>query len=71
MKLLTNSIYICLKWYLKSLRVIAIDTGKEKEQMCLGYGVEKFLDFKVEKDMVATVKSLTNGGAHSVIVTGG
>ncbi|KAK1230900.1 alcohol dehydrogenase [Marasmius sp. AFHP31] len=54
----------------RGLRVIAIDTGKEKRDLCLNLGAEKFIDFKESKDIVEEVKSITDGlGAHSAVVT--
>ncbi|KAM0750759.1 GroES-like protein [Meredithblackwellia eburnea MCA 4105] len=53
------------------LRLIAVDTGVEKEEMCLELGAEAFIDFKKCADVEAEVKRLTGGGAHAVIVTGG
>ena len=50
-------------------RVIAIDTGSEKQDMCLNtLGGEEFVDF-AKGDVVANVKSVTGGlGAHTVIL---
>jgi alcohol dehydrogenase, propanol-preferring len=50
-------------------RVVAIDTGSEKEDMCLNkLGAEEFVDF-VKDDVVQKVKSVTGGlGAHAVIL---
>jgi len=50
-------------------RVVAIDTGSEKQEMCLNtLGAEKFVDF-AKGDIVANVKSVTGGlGAHAVIL---
>ncbi|KAL0578081.1 alcohol dehydrogenase [Marasmius crinis-equi] len=54
----------------RGLRVIAIDTGKEKRDLCLSLGAEKFIDFKTSKDIVAEVIAATDGkGAHSAVVT--
>lgn len=51
-------------------RVLAIDTGEEKAKLCESFGVEWFLDFNNSgDDMVATIKKLTDGGPHGVIVT--
>lgn len=52
------------------LRMIAIDTGDEKKQLCLNNGAEAFIDFRTTKDVVEEVNAITNGGAHAVIVTG-
>ena len=50
-------------------RVIAIDTGSEKKEMCLNtLGAEGSMDF-AKGDVVAKVKSVTGGlGAHAVIL---
>ena len=50
-------------------RVVAIDTGSEKQEMCLNtLGAEEFVDF-AKGDVVANVKSVTGGlGAHAVIL---
>lgn len=53
------------------VRVLAIDTGDDKKEMCLQLGAEAFVDFKTSPDVLAEVKSITGGGAHAVIVTGG
>lgn len=51
------------------LRAIVIDTGSEREQKCLSYGADTFIDFKSVSDPVAEVLKVTNGGAHAVFVT--
>ena len=54
------------------LRVIAIDTGKEKRELCLSLGAEVWIDFRECKDVIAEVLAATGGlGAHAAIVTGG
>ncbi|KAF8879660.1 mannitol-1-phosphate dehydrogenase [Gymnopilus junonius] len=51
-------------------RVIAIDTGDEKEKLCQDLGAEHWIDFAKTKDIVADVKKLTGGrGAHAALVT--
>ncbi|PKY01487.1 alcohol dehydrogenase [Aspergillus campestris IBT 28561] len=53
----------------KGLKVIAIDSGEKKKELCLALGATSFLDYKVD-DVEAGVKSLTSGyGAHAVICT--
>jgi len=55
----------------KGLKVIAIDTGEQKRNLCLKLGATSFLDFKSD-DVETRVKELTNGyGAHAVICTAG
>jgi propanol-preferring alcohol dehydrogenase len=51
------------------MRVIAIDGGKEKEELCKKLGAEHYIDFTVEKDIPAKVMELTTYGAHGVVVT--
>jgi len=43
-------------------RVIGIDTGAEKEKLAKSLGVEVFLDFKKEKNMIAAIKAATPDG---------
>ncbi|PLB47991.1 alcohol dehydrogenase [Aspergillus steynii IBT 23096] len=53
----------------KGLRVIAVDSGEKKKQLCLSLGAASFLDYKVD-DIETEVKKLTSGlGAHAVICT--
>lgn len=54
----------------RGLRVIAVDAGKEKRDLCLKLGAEKFIDFKESKNIVEEILSITGGdGAHSAVVT--
>ncbi|KIK66051.1 hypothetical protein GYMLUDRAFT_158703 [Collybiopsis luxurians FD-317 M1] len=54
----------------RGLRVIAIDTGAEKKDLCLKLGAEKWIDFQQSKDIVKEVRDATGGeGAHSAVVT--
>lgn len=49
-------------------RVLAIDHGDEKKEMCTKLGAEEFVDFGTE-DVVASVQKHTGGlGAHAVIL---
>ncbi|KAM6503577.1 GroES (chaperonin 10)-like protein [Amanita muscaria] len=51
-------------------RVIAIDTGKEKKELCKKLGADHWIDFKESKDIVKEIKDLTDGlGANSAIIT--
>ncbi|CAG8900583.1 unnamed protein product [Penicillium nalgiovense] len=52
------------------LRVIAIDGGDEKREMCHQLGTETYVDFTKSKDIIADVKAATPGGlgAHAVIL---
>ncbi|KAL2815706.1 hypothetical protein BJX63DRAFT_156521 [Aspergillus granulosus] len=53
----------------KGLKVIAIDTGDKKRELCLNLGATTFLDYKHD-DVESAVKQLTSGlGAHAVICT--
>ncbi|KAI9029170.1 alcohol dehydrogenase 1, partial [Hyaloraphidium curvatum] len=52
-------------------RIVAIDSGKDKEELCKSLGAEVFIDFKEVKDIPAKVQEVTGGGAHAVVVTGG
>lgn len=55
----------------KGYRVIAIDTGSDKRQLCLAFGATEFLDYKTD-DIEKSVKHLTSGyGAHALICTAG
>lgn len=51
------------------MRVIAIDGGDEKRDLCLKLGAEVFIDFKTTKDIATQVLKVTTHGAHGVIVT--
>lgn len=51
------------------MRVIAIDGGDEKRDLCLRLGAEVFIDFKTTNDIPAEVMKITKYGAHGVIVT--
>ncbi|KAL2439215.1 Alcohol dehydrogenase 5 [Exophiala dermatitidis] len=50
------------------LRVIAIDGGDEKKELCKKLGAEEFIDFTKVKDTAAEVMRITKYGAHGVIV---
>ncbi|OJJ46728.1 hypothetical protein ASPZODRAFT_16479 [Penicilliopsis zonata CBS 506.65] len=53
----------------KGLKVIAVDSGEKKKQLCLSLGASKFLDYRAD-DVESEVKALTAGlGAHAVICT--
>ncbi|KAJ1302596.1 hypothetical protein OPQ81_002913 [Rhizoctonia solani] len=52
------------------LRVIAIDTGENKKELCLKLGAEAFIDFKESSNIVGDVKRAADGvGVHAAIVT--
>lgn len=50
------------------MRIIAIDGGPGKKELCEKLGAEQFIDFTVEKDVVERVKQITTWGAHGVVV---
>ncbi|KAH8703192.1 alcohol dehydrogenase, class V [Talaromyces proteolyticus] len=52
------------------LRVVAIDGGNEKKEMCEKLGAEAYVDIKKSKDIPADVKAATpeSLGAHAVIL---
>ncbi|KAJ7500498.1 chaperonin 10-like protein [Mycena galericulata] len=51
------------------LRVIAIDTGDTKRDLCLKLGAEKWIDFKTSKDLVKDVREAADGlGPHSAVI---
>jgi propanol-preferring alcohol dehydrogenase len=52
------------------LRVVAIDTGAEKRDLCLKLGAEKWIDFRETKDIVKDIKDATGGeGPHAALVS--
>jgi len=51
------------------MRVIAIDGGDEKKNLCLKLGAEHFIDYKTNENVPAEVLKITIYGAHGVIVT--
>lgn len=48
-------------------RVIAVDTSKEKEELCKNLGAEVFVDFKTE-NVVQKIMSVTKIGAHAALM---
>jgi len=54
------------------LRVVAIDTGAEKKELCLSLGAEKWIDFKEAEDLIKAVRQATDGfGPHAAIIVVG
>ncbi|PCH35294.1 GroES-like protein [Wolfiporia cocos MD-104 SS10] len=52
------------------LRVVAIDTGAEKRELCLKLGAERWVDFRESQDLVADIVAATDGqGPHAAVVT--
>jgi alcohol dehydrogenase, propanol-preferring len=52
------------------LRVVVVDTGEERRELCLRYGAEHFVDFREVEDTAGEVVRVTEGGGHAVFVTG-
>lgn len=54
----------------KGLRVLAIDSGEGKRELCLSLGAEKYIDFAESKDIIADVKATCGElGAHAALIT--
>ncbi|TPX36334.1 hypothetical protein SmJEL517_g01533 [Synchytrium microbalum] len=49
-------------------RIVAIDGGKDKEELCKRLGAEVFLDFTKEKNIPSAVRKVTGGGAHGALI---
>ncbi|KAF2758406.1 alcohol dehydrogenase [Pseudovirgaria hyperparasitica] len=55
----------------KGYKVIAVDGGDDKKELCLRLGASEFVDYKKD-NVVEKVKSMTDGeGAHAVIIVAG
>lgn len=50
------------------MRVIAIDGGEEKGNLCKDLGAEEYIDFTTVSDLAAEVTRITTYGAHGVII---
>ncbi|KHN99208.1 alcohol dehydrogenase I [Metarhizium album ARSEF 1941] len=52
------------------LRVVAVDAGREKRDMCLRLGADVFVDFATAEDLVADVKAASADGLgpHAVLL---
>ncbi|CUA67384.1 alcohol dehydrogenase [Rhizoctonia solani] len=51
------------------LRVIALDTGDEKKDLCAKLGAEAFVDFKTSPNVIEEIKKVADGlGPHAAIV---
>ncbi|KAL3260910.1 hypothetical protein ABHI18_004182 [Aspergillus niger] len=50
------------------LRVLGIDTGPSKRELCSRLGVTSYIDFMETRDLAADVTRVTGGGPHGVIV---
>lgn len=56
----------------QGLRVIAIDTGAEKKDLCTKLGAERWVDFKESKNLVQDVMKAADGlGPHAAVVAVG
>jgi propanol-preferring alcohol dehydrogenase len=56
---------------IEEYKVIAVDTGADKEKLCLEMGASVFIDY-MKEDVVKAVKDNTDGvGAHGVICVAG
>ncbi|KAK4968745.1 hypothetical protein LTR66_011773 [Elasticomyces elasticus] len=53
------------------LRVIGVDGGDEKRELCVRLGCDAFVDFTKVKDVAAEVMKITGHGAQGVFVTAG
>lgn len=53
------------------LRVVAIDTGKQKQLLALSLGAEAWVDFRESTNIIADVIAATGGGAHAALVASG
>ncbi|KAF8077555.1 mannitol-1-phosphate dehydrogenase M1PDH1 [Lyophyllum atratum] len=54
------------------LRVLAIDTGEAKKELCLRLGAEKWVDFKESEDLTKDVQAATDGlGPQAAIIAAG
>ncbi|KAA1477436.1 GroES-like protein [Dentipellis sp. KUC8613] len=52
------------------LRVLAIDTGNDKKEVCLQLGAEKWIDFKESKDPIKDIVAACDGkGPHAALIT--
>lgn len=51
------------------MRVIAVDGGDAKRDLCIKLGAEKFIDFMTTEDIPAEVMKITGLGAHGILVT--
>jgi len=53
------------------LKVIAVDCGEEKRNLCLSLGAEAFIDFSQTDSPAGEILRITGKGAHGVFVTAG
>jgi propanol-preferring alcohol dehydrogenase len=50
------------------MRVIAVNGGDEKRDLCKRLGAEAFTDFTTTKDIIAEIMRITTYRAHGVLV---
>ena len=50
------------------MRIIAVDGGAEKENLCLSLGAEHYIDYTSIQDIPAEILRITTYGAHGVAV---
>ncbi|TFY82774.1 hypothetical protein EWM64_g1229 [Hericium alpestre] len=51
------------------LKVVAVDTGDDKKDICLDLGAEKWIDFKQTDDIVRDIVATCDGkGAHTALI---
>ncbi|KAE9405818.1 hypothetical protein BT96DRAFT_811679 [Gymnopus androsaceus JB14] len=54
------------------LRVVAIDTGAEKRELCMKLGAEKWVDFMESKNLIKDVQEAAGGlGPHAALIAVG
>jgi propanol-preferring alcohol dehydrogenase len=52
------------------MRVVGVDGGDEKKDLCIKLGCEAFVDFTEAKDVAEEVVKICDGkGAHGIFVT--
>lgn len=49
------------------MRIVAVDGGKDKKELCMKLGAERYLDLTTQKDIMEKVMDITTYGAHGVI----
>ena len=50
------------------MRVIAVDSGSEKEKLCKDLGAEHYVDITLTADLATEIMRITTFGAHGVVV---
>lgn len=49
------------------MRIVAVDGGKDKKELCMKLGAGRYLDLTTQKDIMEKVMDITTYGAHGVI----